>query len=97
MVNLVEGPEMVQKRHCNQIKSRHINEENNTPDEVEPMEVLFDIFNEPVPQKAPEIEVRKKCSKRKGRDTERNKICPKRKKYGLYRVNPKKEGVISYL
>ena len=32
---------MVHKRHLNQTKSRHTDEENNTPVDVEPMEVLF--------------------------------------------------------
>ena len=35
---------MVHKRHLNQTKSRHIDEENDTPVDVEPMKVLFDIF-----------------------------------------------------
>lgn len=56
MIYLVKGPEMMHKRHCNQIKSRY-NEENDTPMEVEPMEVLFDTLNVPIPQKAPVIEV----------------------------------------
>ena len=44
MIYLVKGLEMAHKRHLNQIKSRYIDEENNTPVDVEPIEVLFDTF-----------------------------------------------------
>ena len=39
---------MVYKKHLNQTKSRHTDEENDTP-YVEPMEVLFDTFDVPIP------------------------------------------------
>ena len=41
MIYLVKGPDIVHKRHLNQTKNRHIDEENDTPMVVEPMEVLF--------------------------------------------------------
>ena len=44
MIYLVIGLKMVHKSHLNQTKSRHIDEENNTPVDVELMEVLFDIY-----------------------------------------------------
>ena len=48
MIYLVKGPKMMHKRHLNQTKSRHINEKNDTPVDVEPMEVQFDSFDVPI-------------------------------------------------
>ena len=69
MIYLVKGPKMVHKRCLNQTKSRHTDEENNTQVDVEPIEVLFDIFDVPIPQKAPEAKIQK--SQKKRRYTER--------------------------
>ena len=74
LIYLVKGPKMMHKKHLNQTKSRHINEENDTPVDVEPMEFLFNTFDVPISRKALEI-------KRKRRDTERMNINPKRKRY----------------
>lgn len=78
MVYLVKGPEMVHKRHYNQIKSRCSTEENTTLDEVEPMEVLFDTCNGPIHQKAPEIEVQKRVKekgiRKESKSTKKEKI-----------------------
>ena len=41
-------------------KSRHIDEENFTPVNVEPMEVLFDTFDVPIPLKDPEAKIQKR-------------------------------------
>ena len=60
MTYLVKGPKMVHKRHLNQTKSRHTHEENDTPVDVEPMEVLFDTFDVPIPQKAPETKMQQR-------------------------------------
>ena len=49
MIYLVKRPKMVHKSHLNKTKSNHIDEENDTPVDVEPMEVLFHTFDVPVP------------------------------------------------
>ena len=77
---------MVHKRHLNQTKSRHIDEEKNIPVDVEPMEVLFDTFEKLMWQKA---HVTKRLSKRKRRDTERiaieiDSVQSKSKKRGCF-------------
>ena len=50
---------MVPKRHLNQTKSRHIDEGNNTPVNVEPMNVLFDTFVVLIAWKALETKIQK--------------------------------------
>ena len=42
------------KKQLYQRKSTQTNEVNDTPVDVEPMEILFDTFYMPIPQKAPE-------------------------------------------
>ena len=81
MIHLVKGPKTVHKMHLNQTKSRHIDEENDTPIDVEAIEVLFDTFDVPIPWKDPEAKIQKRQSKRKRRDTERIDINPKRKRF----------------
>lgn len=51
MIHLVKGPKMVHKRHWNQTKNGHMDEENDTPVDVEPMEVLFDTFETKIPKR----------------------------------------------
>ena len=48
---------IVYKRHLNQTKNRHIDEENDTSVDIDSMEVLFDTFDVPIPQKAPETKI----------------------------------------
>ena len=79
MMYLVKEPKMVHKRHLNQTKSRHIDEEDNSPVDVEPIEVLFATFDEPITRKHPEAIRQKRQSERKRRDTQRTDIYPKRK------------------
>ena len=43
---------MVHKRHLNQTKSWHRDEENKTPVDVKPMEVLFNTLDVPIPSKS---------------------------------------------
>ena len=57
MIYLVKWPKMVHKRHLDQAKSWHLDEENDTPVDVEPMEVLYDKFDIPFPRKAPETKI----------------------------------------
>ena len=76
IIYLVKGPKMMHKGNLIKQKSRHTDEENDTPEDIEPMEVLFDTFDEPIPRKAPETRIqkkkkKKKQSKRERRDTER--------------------------
>ena len=52
MIYLVKGPKMALKKLLNQTKSRHTDEENDTPVDDEPMEVLFDTLDVPILQKA---------------------------------------------
>ena len=40
MIYLAKGPKMVHKKHLNQTKIRHIDEENDISVDVEPMEVF---------------------------------------------------------
>ena len=47
MIILVKRPKMDNKRRLNQTKSWHTDKENDTPVDGEPMEVLFDTFDEP--------------------------------------------------
>ena len=49
MTYLVKGLKMVHKRHLNQTKSRHTDEENDTPLDVKSMEVVFNPFDVPIP------------------------------------------------
>ena len=79
VIYLAKGPKIVHKRHLNQIKSRYIDEENDTPVDVELMEVLFSTFDVPIPRKAPDAKIKKRQSKRKRRDTEKIDITLKRK------------------
>ena len=76
---------MVHKRHLNLIKSRHSNEENDIPLNVEPMEVLFDTFDMPIPWKDPKAKIQKRqrgkegmqresTSTQKGNDTVQSKF-----------------------
>ena len=51
---------MIQKRHLNQTKSRHRNEENDTPVDIELMKVLFNTFDVPIFWKAPETKIQKR-------------------------------------
>ena len=84
---------MIHKKHLNQIKSRHIDEENDTPMDVEAMEVLFDSFDVPLPRKASKTKIQKRQRGkggiqreltliRKGKDI--NSVQSKSKKVGLY-------------
>ena len=45
MIYLTKGPKTVHKRHLNQTKSRHTDEGNNAPVNVEPMKVFLDTFD----------------------------------------------------
>ena len=49
VIYLVKGPKMVHIRHLNQTKSRHTDKKNDTPVDVESMEVLFNTFDVPIP------------------------------------------------
>ena len=51
---------MVHKKYLNQTKSRHTDEMNDTPVDVEPMEVRFDTFNRPIPLKYLEAKIQKR-------------------------------------
>ena len=57
MIYLVKERKMVHKRHLNQIKSRHTGEGNDTPVNVEPMELISNTFYRSIPRKAPEPKV----------------------------------------
>ena len=85
MIYLIKGPKKVYKRHLNKKNSRHIDEENDTPVDVEPMEVLYNTFDKSSRDKNTK-------SKRKREDTERINIKPKKEEY--CRVNLKKGGVL---
>ena len=74
---------MVHKRRFNQTKSRPTDEENDTPGDVEPMEVLFDIFYVSIPWEAPAAKMQRRQSKKKIKDTERIDINTKIKRYCL--------------
>ena len=74
-VYLIKGANWVHERHLNQIKKRYIEEENNNE---EPMVVFFNVFDIPVPKRAPET---RQISKRKWRPSDRLKVNPKWKKY----------------
>ena len=56
---------MVHKKHLNQTNRRHIDEENDTPMDLEFMEVLFDTSDVPIPQKTPERKIQKKDKEEK--------------------------------
>ena len=47
------------KRHLNQTKSRYIDEKSDIPVDIEHIEVLFNTFDVPIPQKAPEAKKEK--------------------------------------
>ena len=77
-------------------KSRHTNEVNDIPVDVEPMEVFFsNKFDAPIPRKV-EAKLQKRQIKRKRRDTEKVDINPKRKSYGLCAEYIRKGGGVIY-
>ena len=78
MVYLVKGPKFVHKRYLNQIKKGHSNVEKNNHPEEEPMDIMFDTFDMPVPQTSPEV---RRQSKRKRIAMEIMEVNQKRKKY----------------
>ena len=80
---LVKGPKRVHKKHLNETKSRNTDEENDTLIDAELMEVPFDTFDVPIPQKTLETKIQKRQIKRKRTETERIEINSKRKIYGL--------------
>ena len=51
---------MMHKRYLNETKSRDIDEENNTVVDVEPMDILFNTFDVPIPRKASVTEIQKR-------------------------------------
>ena len=54
----------------NQTKSRHANEENDTPVDIEPKEVLFNISDVPIPRKALETKIQKRQRGKEGIERE---------------------------
>ena len=93
MVYLVKGQKFVHKRHQKPDlkKKRHSNvEENNRADE-EPIDIMFNTFDMPAPQTAPEV---RRQSKRKQIATEIMELNPKRKKKWLIQSKSKKWGVV---
>ena len=73
MVYIVEGPKYTHKRHQNQLQKRRLNDSN---DEEEPIDTIFDMFDLDPPQPTPEI----RRSGRKRKFTDPLMIDPKRKK-----------------
>ena len=71
------------KRHLNETKSRHTDEENDTPEDAELMEFAFDTFDVPIHRKVLETRIQKRRIKRKRTGTERIEINSKRERYGL--------------
>ena len=76
MLYMVKSKKLMHKRHLNQL--RRFTEEI-SKDNEEPMEVLYDLFDIPIPP-LPETVVQKRTSKRKRNRVERLSPDPKRKK-----------------
>ena len=60
MMYFAKGPKMVYKKHLNASKSRYIDEEIDTPVDVELMKVPFGTFDVPIPRKDPEAKRQKR-------------------------------------
>ena len=78
MVYIIDGPKFSHKRHLNQLRKRWSDDINcDSPEREETMDVIFDTFELPSPQPAPE----RRQSYRKRKKTELININPKRRKY----------------
>ena len=77
MVYMIQGPEFIHKRHINQIRRRFTSCEENSAPEEDIIDVVFDTFEVPIPETAPES----RKSKRKRKTTDFIVVNPKRKKY----------------
>ena len=77
MIYIIKGPRFNHKRHLNQIRKWYSNIVENNPREEDLMDVVFDTFEVPKPQTAPEP----KRSKRKREITDLIGINPRKKKY----------------
>ena len=75
----IKHPKWNIKRHYNQIRKRYTSDISNRKEE--PMVVMYDLFEIPIPQ----IEPERRSSKRKRQHTGTLDIEPKRKKYNFHR------------
>ena len=76
MVYIIDGPKFSHKRHLNQLRKRWSDDINTgPPEQEETMDVIFDTFDLPSPQSAPE----RRQSNRKRKRTELININPKKK------------------
>ena len=80
MIYIIKGPGFSHKRHLNQIKKQHSNTVENNPREEDPMDLVFDTFEVPIPQTAPE----QRRSKRRREIMDLIEINPKKKKCWLH-------------
>ena len=60
IIYIIKGPRFTHKRHLNQIRKRYSNTVENHPREEDPMDVMFDTFEVPIPQTATEQKIQKK-------------------------------------
>ena len=84
---------MVHKRNLKQTKSRYTEEVNNIPVDVEPMEILFDTFDVPIPRKASRAKIQKR-QREKERIQRESTLTRKGKDMDFVQNKFKKEGVI---
>jgi hypothetical protein len=77
MVYMIKGPDFVHKRHTNQIRKRYANSELTRSPGEDIMDTVFDTFQVPIPDTAPE----NRRSKRKRKSTELIMVNPKQKRY----------------
>ena len=65
MIYIINGPRFTHKRHLNQIRKWYSNTVENNPLEENPMDIVFDMFEVPIPQTAPKQGTHKKKKKKK--------------------------------
>ena len=78
MIYIIKGPQFTHKRHLNQIR-KHLshNANSGSPEEKEATDVIYDTFDMPIPQAAPE----QRSLKRKNKMTDFIVVNQKRKRY----------------
>ena len=74
---MVKGPKHTHKRHLNQLRKRVIDDEIETPNQEDVMDIIYDTFDLDSPQAAPQ----RRRSARKRKSPELIELNPKRKKY----------------
>ena len=79
MVYIIDGLKFSHKKHLNVLRKRWSDDINrDSPEREETMDVIFDTFDLPSPQPAPE---RRQSYRKRKKKTELININPKRRKY----------------